>query len=328
MRSENNVILFPKWKNKLEKESLEALKNKQFEIALRKLNKLLSYQVNDHEIITGKLICLMELNRYNEAQDLCEELILEDSDHYYQYIHIYLTLLFQTSQYDLLMEQAEMELANSSLPESYRNQFEQLYDMSEKMKMDVNVEKSEKILDDLFQIVNENDHVSQWQLVENLRKMKINPTNRVAELLVAPHIHPVVKTAIFKWMKDLRMSQEVKIHKFSSELFLIPDETPEIRNQEIYQEIEKVIIDVEQQNPTLFYMIEQILYRYAYVLYPLLPPNGEAREIGEALVEIGEKYLNIHNQHERFTEISGERVNHYIEIIKMCESLYMSVVED
>lgn len=323
MQTDNNVILFPKWKKMLEKESLQALKNKEFEKALEKLDKLLSYQVNSHEIITGKLICLMELNRYDEAQELCEQMIQKETDHYYQYIHIYLTILFQTNQYELLMEQAEQELENIHLPKSYRSQFKQLYDMSEKMKMDLTVEKSVTYLEDLFRVVEEEDHTRQWQLVENLRKMKITPTSEVADLLVKPEIHPVIKTAVFRWMKDVHISTEITIHKFNLEIDVIPEETTAIRKQEFIVEIDAIIRDVEQKNPTLFYIMKQILYRYAYVLYPFIPPRDDVKDIGEALIELGKKYINIHSN-----ETLSGKVSHYIEEMKTCEALYMSVIDE
>src|SRR5690625_118339 len=111
-----NIILFPKWQKVLEEESVAAIKEKKFEDALEKLDNLLSYDVKNHDIYTGKLICLMELERYKEAQELCESLIEEKDSHYYQYIHIYLTLLFQTDQYDTLIDVVSVELESGNVP--------------------------------------------------------------------------------------------------------------------------------------------------------------------------------------------------------------------
>ena len=59
--TQDNIILFPKWREMLEEESLQALKEKRYGTALKKLNKLIEHKVEDVEIFTGKLICLMEL---------------------------------------------------------------------------------------------------------------------------------------------------------------------------------------------------------------------------------------------------------------------------
>lgn len=328
MRSENNnIILFPTLKKKLEKESLEALKSKRFETALEKLNKLLTYQVNDYEIITGKLICLMELNRYNEAQELCEKLIQKESDHYYQFLHIYLTILFQTNQFGLLMEQVELELEKGSLPDVYRNQFMQMYEMSEKMKIDIQLQQSNEWIDELQQAISEEEHSKQWQLIEKLKKEKAVPHEETTALLLNPEIHPVVKTALFVWMKEAGVHKKIEVHKFNMKLAISPKDTPDIKEQDTYKQIVFSIRRVEDQNPALYQMIEQILYRYAYVLYPFLPPHHDADYIGEALVQIGTKYLNIHNSPDDTRETAEQKVRDYIETITMCDSLYMSIME-
>jgi len=125
MEDSGKVILFPKWKTQLEEESLTAIKEKEYGEALQKLNKLIRYNVLNHETLIGKLICLIELGNYEEAQHMCEELISRKSEYYYQYVHIYLTLLYQTSQYQLLMEQIEYEHEKDEIPDPYKEQFDQ-----------------------------------------------------------------------------------------------------------------------------------------------------------------------------------------------------------
>ncbi|WP_176447538.1 tetratricopeptide repeat protein [Lentibacillus sp. CBA3610] len=98
-----------------------ALKEKRYEEALAKLDQLLGYGVQNHEVMIGKLMCLMELNRYKEAQDFCESLLIHKDEHYYHYVHIYLTILFQTSQYQLLMNQVEQELESDLVPAEMKN---------------------------------------------------------------------------------------------------------------------------------------------------------------------------------------------------------------
>ncbi|UJL44989.1 tetratricopeptide repeat protein [Virgibacillus sp. NKC19-16] len=322
---QDNVILFPKWKSLLEEESLEALKEKRFEEALSKLNKLLSYQVNNHEIIIGKIICLMELGRYGEAQDICEELLQYKEENYYHYVHIYLTLLFQTSQYELLMEQVAYECENEAIPLVMKEQFQQLYDMSEKMQNDLSIEKSNAYLDDLISAFYENDHREQWRLVENLRKAESSPTSTVIKLLVNENVHPVSKTAIFHWLKDHEVSYEVEIHKLGLQLRVNPTDVTEITSHPTFKQLVLLISGLEQKDPSLFHLLGQLLYRYTYVRYPIMPPIDDVKLIAEALKITGEAYLNIH------TNTGEERnndVDRYMEEIKLCESLYLSIIEE
>src|SRR5690625_7528204 len=97
----------------------------------------------------------MEISRYEKAQDLNEELLELHNDNYYHYVHIYLTILFQTNQYDVLMEQVEYELESEEIPLSIEEQFIQRYNMSEQMNIDLLKEKSTEYIIELAEAVND-----------------------------------------------------------------------------------------------------------------------------------------------------------------------------
>ena len=320
-----NVILFPGLKKVLEEDSLKALQEKRYVEALEKLNQLLSYHEYTYEIIIGKLICLMELGRHEEAQELCEDLIQHKDENYYHYVHIYLTILFQTSQYSLLMEQVEYEFERNNVPEMLHEQFKQLYDMSEQMKLDFTIENSSIIIDELFAAVNQDNHVEQWNIVEQLRSMKAQPVSQVLSLLTNEHIHPIIKTALLVWMKDKNYSDVVEIHKFSANMSVKPSELPYLKESKYFKEILQVMQDVEQNNPTLFQLLEQLLYRYIYVIYPFMPPDEDLIEIGQAIKNIGSQYLHLHTYQ---SEETNTKVQHYMKEIRICDSLYLSIIAE
>lgn len=325
MHDFDNVILFPKWKTVLEEESLVALKEKRYEEALGKLNKLLSYQVNNHEIIIGKLICLMELGYYDEAQDLCEELIAHKDKNYYQYVHIYLTLLFQTSQYDQLMEHIDYEWDTDQVPSPYKEQFKQLYDMSRKMNDQLKEEKMAKYIKEFTRAIDSQDHTKQWILIGNMRKIKAAPLQKiVVPLLIDKTVHPVVKTTIFQWLQEMNISHQIDIHKLDLQLTVNPVEIAELKKHGTVKQIMVLIGELESDNPTLFNLVEKILYQYAYVRFPIMPEANDTNLIADALSTIGGQYLNLHGQNVK----QNEKVLHYIDEIKMCEALYMSVIEE
>ncbi|WP_163970153.1 tetratricopeptide repeat protein [Oceanobacillus halotolerans] len=320
----NNVILFPKWKSVLEDESLLALKEKRYEEALTKLNKLLHYQVHNHEIYVGKLICLMELNRYNEAEDLCETLMSYKDEYYYHYVHIYLTILFQTNQYELLMQEAGSALQSKSIPEEIRQQFQQLQDMSKHMWYDLKVEKTNDYIHALNEVVQKEDHPKQWRIIEDMRKMKGIPTKAVVSMLHNKKVHPVIKTAIFQWLQESNISEKVTIHKLSLHISVVPNKVTPIENHEVYKQFQFMIRELEQENPTLYQMVKQLTYRYCYVRYPILPDETEVITISEALKVVGNQYLNIDSN----TEILNDKIHQYIEEIKVCEALYLSIIDE
>lgn len=323
---EDNVILFPKWKNTLREEGFLALQEKRYIEALDKLNELLQYNTEDHEIIIGKLMCLMELGRYQEAEDMCEEIIQNKQvEHHYQYIHIYLTILFQTNKYNVLMDIIENELASENLPDVLREQFLQLYDMSEKMEMDVVEKKSSIYTEELLEAVSASNHDKQWRAIVQLRSMGVDPDSNTIDLLVEEDIHPVIKTAIFCWLQESHYTRLVNVGKFGKKFTIKPHDIPEIPLTEAYKRILGHLHEVEQGNPTLYHFLEKLLYRYFYVHYPILPLGEDSELVAESLKIIG---YQIMNQQEISPIEKHEKAIQYMEDILNCEQLYLSIIED
>lgn len=320
-----NVILFPKWQKVLEEESIAAIKDQQFDEGLEKLNKLLSYQVNNREIYTGKLICLMELERYEEAQDLCESLLEKKNKNYYHYIHIYLTLLFQTNQYGSLMDTVLDEQKNGNVPDSLKEPFKQLYEMSDKMRLDIEVDRSNIYLDSLYDAVHQDNHIEQWRLINKLSRQHMQPSEKVASLLVNEHVHPLNKSAIYVWIREKGITKPVDIHKFGIHLKMIPAETPSWQESIIAKEVYTLIGELEQKNPSLFKLVERLLEHYLYVLYPIIPPVNDATYIAEALILVGHEYLNITVERSSMDE---KEVQRYIQEIKTSDILYQSIIDE
>ncbi|KKE80502.1 tetratricopeptide repeat protein [Oceanobacillus caeni] len=324
IQQDDKIILFPKWKKELEKASLIALKEKRYDEALIKLDKLINYQVDNHEIITGKLICLMELGEFNEAQNLCEDLLKQEDEHYYHYVHIYLTILFQTNQYNLLMDQVEYEFQKKDIPKLQKEQFKQLYEISEKMNIDMNMEKEAILFQDLFTAVEEGNFDEQWRQVEKLKSLHANPSNQIIELLVNDDVHPLAKTAIIEWLKEKQWTTEVEVSKFNVTLTIIPKELEWVKESEPILETKALLRELEQDNPSLFHLITKLLYDYTYVMYPIKPPKDDYLHIAKALELIGKESLGVaSNQVPETTK----QVENYIEKIKFSESLYLSIID-
>src|SRR5690625_4082514 len=320
-----NVVLFPKWKTTLEESSLQAMKEKRYDDALEKLDELLSYKVNHYEIVIGKIICMMELNRYNEAQQICEDWMQYENDDYYHYLHIYLTLLFQTNQYELLMEQVEDELTKGSLPPLLEEQSRELYELSKKMKADVTISKAAEYIDSFKEAIHNDNHLEQWSLVEKMRKSKAKPDKRTQSILQKEHIHPVVKTAIFQWLQETAVKEKVHIQKLGLALKVKPTEITELKKQKILKETVFYLEEMEQKNPSLMELLNKILYRYIYVRYPIMPPIEDAGVIAQALIHIGKEYIE--SGHNIITE-PDELVATYLKEINLCESLFLSIIDE
>lgn len=330
-RSSDKVILFPKWKQTLEQESLHALEQKEYKKALQKLNQLLAYDYQKNEIVMGKIICLMELHQYDEAQELCESLLkhksaYHDAEDYYHYLHMYLTILFQTNQYQMLMEQVEYALADESVPIEMTTMFQQLYELSKGMQYENNVQQFDQLVQELTEAVNNNDYGKQWRLIENIKPLKIAPPKEIYTYLMNNEIHPVIKTNLFQWLQQSGVEELVDIKKENSYLSINPTAIPPIKKHTIMKKMTLLLSDQEQKDPTLYHLMEKQLYRYLYVWYPILPDESELESLAVALSLLGENYLR-GEPPEQATQSDGT-VESYIHDIQLCETLYVSILDD
>lgn len=324
-KEDDNVILFPKWKIQLEEESLQALQEKKYDVALSKLDELISYHITNHEIFIGKLICLIELSRYEEAEQLCEYLIKEPDENYYHYLHIYLTILFQTNQYALLMDCIENELTSQAIPDSIREQFTQLYDLSSKMKLDIDSEKGKAYEQELQEAFETNNYQMQWRIIETMRKINYKPTKELIDFLKKEEVHPVVKTSILQWLQDLNAAQKVTVHKFGLEEIVKPQDLPDIDSHRVMKQTMLLVNELEQSNPTLHELIKQLLYRYIYVRYPFFPPTEDVLPLAQALYDLAVDFMN---QSEEERKETSPKTDQYIEEIDLFQTLYLSIIEE
>src|SRR5690625_2032727 len=162
---------------------MEALNNKNYDEALQQFDELLQLQVCKHEIVLGKLICLMELGYTTEALRLSESKLDEKDRNYFDYVRMYVTLLFQTNQFEEVIDQIAYELKKEQIPKRIREQFQQLYEFSKQMRNDVRVEQAKKYEYKLQEAFKHNDPGQQYQWIEKLRSIKRRPFSDVKLLL-------------------------------------------------------------------------------------------------------------------------------------------------
>lgn len=318
----DNVVLFPKWQARLERESFEALQNRRFEDALAKIEQLMQYNIDHHDIAVGKLICLMELGRYDEAEAFGESLLEKKNQDYYRYLFIYFNILLHIHDYEQLAHLIQRELKKSGIPGDIKQQLIELYHESLQRLEDYREERETELYEDLNKAMLQGKLTQQWRIIESLRENKSHPTKMIKDYLRLEHIHPMIKTALLMWLKDMNVTDDVTIKKLGLKTLLKPLDLPELTDADFYQEVLTLIQDIEHKNPTLFQLLEKVLYRFTYVRYPFFPPSEDAPFIAQALKTIAQPYLD---------DDAGEvdpHVEKYVEEMKWCETLFLSVIED
>lgn len=325
-----DVVMFPKWKISLEQKGRTALQSKNYTEALEHFEQLISFDVANSEVMTGKLICLMELGRYEEAELICKELMRDDEENYFQYLHIYLTVLFQTSQYEELLDLLDEVFQSDEIPHDIRKQFWQLYDITKKLREDETSSEFIEDIDDFIAALESKDAKRQWRCLSKLRKQDVHPyVNELTPYLLQDYIQPVIKTALLQWMQDQKIDQEVEISKLGEKQVVNPSKLHDILSHPSSRQILNVLEAVEHDNPTLYEFIQQLLFRYMYVRFPIMPTDEETPSLAKAFFELGTSYLQLdHYPYPLENYGSQKEVDLWKQQIEYYEANYFSVLEE
>ncbi|SER75356.1 Coatomer epsilon subunit [Gracilibacillus ureilyticus] len=317
------VIIFPKWKNDLEQEAKTAMEGSDFQTAFHYFQKLTDNGVESPEVLTGKLICMMELNMEEEAEELCEQLISKKDNHYYSYIHIYATLLFQASKYNQVMYLIE-DVLEEPVPSPVSEQLNQMYQLSKELQQQVDIQTNQEVLQKLTEAVQEKNDRQQWYMVKRLLYLGFRDDLPILrEMLVNEEIHPVVKTAILEYYSDNILTGKLHIEKFQLEE-LIDIHNDEVIPSAFYQGIYEQLEDVQTEDPTTFQMIQFILQRFAYVYTPFLPKEENYPLFAETLeYYVHQSFQFEVNENAQLSKIKEK----YIKMIDVSEALYGSILE-
>ncbi|UOQ46228.1 tetratricopeptide repeat protein [Halobacillus salinarum] len=319
-----NIVMFPKWRKRLEQEGLQAVKDKRYQDAAQALRPLLDYKVANHDVITGLLMSWIELGQLEEAEELCRQQMKVDEENYYEYLHIYITILFQDSRYQELIDLLDEVFHTEEVPHQNRTQLWQMYEVSKKLLEETHKSEGEKYSHHFFEALENNDVHNQWQMLSRLLKQ---PAQHYAEmykpLLMKESVHPIIKTAIIEWFRDSGFSDHIKVKKFGQYIEVTPSELNQLHSDYILKQVQMRLGSIEQSNPTMFDMLNQLLYHYCYVRYPIFPDEHEVPVIVEALKQIGHEYLQLpYNYNNDLNNVSI-----YKEEIETCEQHYLAIVE-
>lgn len=316
----NNIILFPGTRDKLLRQMENELKNGNFINALNITDELLTNQFHCKNVYVTRLNCLIQLKQLDEAEQLCEHLMESAKNFYEHYFEYYLFILFELNKFHILMEAYEKANKMISVRSEHREQLDTFYKLAIQMN-DVEINKWSQQLE---QARKEQNYVLQWQIINKLQQINNNPNKWLISLLEEEKVHPVVKTKIIMWLKEVSNNNEVKVEKFGKVMKFIPKKLLHFKQQEGYIIVKKSLQQVEQKDPSLYRLALQLLNHYYYVMYPMLISKKDADFISEAILAIIKTDLNIQD---KFQNDTSNVIKQYIKNIRICNELFLNIVE-
>ncbi|WP_163537928.1 hypothetical protein [Gracilibacillus sp. YIM 98692] len=322
---QDKVIIFPKWKQDLEKKAKQSMQDNRFQEAYTYFNQLTDNGVISHEVMTGKLICMMELNYYEEAEILCEQLIAKEDEYLSSYLHIYATLLFQSSKYKELMQLVEDTEEKQQLVSPMHEQLQHMYQLSQELQQQEDQKSYIEVMDKLKEaVLNRNDR-QQWYMIKRLLELNVKKDiPLLKDMLKDSGIHPVVKTAILEYFIESDRSEKVIVEKFNLTYEFVIHNKETVFSSTFFSGVFKYLEDVQQNDPTSFQMIQFILQRFAYVYAPFLPEEENYEVLASALLYYVNQSLGMDRSHDR---VDTHMFEHHVKMIDTAEKLYGTLLD-
>lgn len=327
MDKENNVVLFPGLKTRLEREGMKELQEKNYTDAIGKFEQLLDYGYRQPEILTGRLICLMELGRHEEAEEMSLQLLAAKDKDYLQYLHIHLTLLFQLGRYDEVVELLDEVYATEKIPTPLKTSFDQLQKVSRKMAEDKSQTTADQLIHNFEKARRSKDATLQWQLIQKCHSLDVSPhVQKMEAYLLDEEADPVVQTAVLEWLVKQEIEFPVTIHKMKETMTVVPENLTTVEESEGMKQVLQHLHLLEQQNPSLYDLVYKLLHRYMYVRYPMVPTEEDGTVLAAALQKLASSYLQIDQP--AVTEEEAQRIASMMEEIITLEAKYLTVAEE
>lgn len=314
-----NVILLPETIKQLKKHVEEALQHQQFEAACTSLQTLIDCEVGTHEDYLNFLSCLMKLKRLEEAEKYCGQALDQydkEDNRFFEIYEFYMMILFQMNDFVQVRSLIE-EISEGNIPTDFQERYQALYQICyEQSEL-----RGRTIFDQFDQAVKEEDYKKQIHLLLKWQALKIDPDEDMSLYVEHSKVHPYIKTNILTTLVENHYALPIKVEKFSHFKTVQPNQLLGVREEMGYDILLSSMEAIEQNNPTLYNIIQELINQYCTIMYPFTVDEKNVASLKKAFLITGKEYLAL--------DISEHEVDATIRVlmenIRICGQLYAMV---
>lgn len=281
LKRKGNVVVFPTTINRLLTDGMRLLKEERYEEARDGLYQVLTYEPEHPAALGAYSYCLYELGDYEEALEVCRELLKVGPIHYLETMELYISILMQVREFEEAEQVIEALIEEKVLPEERLEQFHLLRDLNERIAS----KAVEKIDADQFtpEAFLELTAYEQERKVMELPPSSFKPlTAKMVGLLEHPEIDMLAKTYILYIMHQEEIDAKVDIHKFHYSGEFNPRHLTDPQESQRVNTIKGIFADELAKDPTRLEMANELFERHVYLFYPFLMDEYEPEEVAEA----------------------------------------------
>lgn len=282
LKRKGNVIVFPKTVDRLLAEGMNLLKDEKYESARDKLYQVLSYEPEHAGALGAYCYCLFELGEYEEALEVCKELLNVGPIHYLETMELYISILMQVKEFEEAERMIEILIEEKVLPEERLEQFQQLRDLNGRI---VSNKAAVKIDPTLYAA----DRFTSLPPAEQERLIMELPAasyevmkGSLLTLAEHPETDLLTKTYILFMLHQEQVDANVHIVKFDFDNVFTISKLPDPQNNSRLHAIKAFFEDELEKDPTGLEMVRELFERHVFLFYPFMWEGYSEQEVASA----------------------------------------------
>ncbi|MDN3426963.1 tetratricopeptide repeat protein [Microbacterium sp. APC 3898] len=288
LKRKGNVIVFPTTVTRLLSEGMTYLKEEKYEDARDSLYQVLSYEPEHAAALGGYAYCLYELGEFQEALEVCRELLKIGPIHYLETMELYISILMQVREFEEAEKMIEALIEEKVLPEERLEQFQQLRDLNERIASNAASEKvdASKYAIDTFLALHP---AEQEQLILDLPTTSYQALKKkLIAIIEHPEADLLTKTYILFMLFQEKIDAEVSVRKFHYQGTFSINELPDPVNNSRIRKITAIIDNELAKDPTRLEMVKELFERHIYLLYPFIWDDYNEEDVAQGYMDYTE----------------------------------------
>lgn len=282
LKRKGNVIVFPNTVQVLLTEGMNLLKDEKYVSARDKLYEVLFYEPEHPGALGAYAYCLFELGEYEEALEVCKELLKVGPVHYLETMELYISILMQLRAFSEAEHVIEALIEEEVLPAERLEQFQQLRDLNERIASKSAPVKIDPTLYAVGNFVALPPAEQERRVLElpvgSVEVMK----SSMIELVQHPDTDLLAKTYILFKLYEENVDAQVKLNKFSLDGTYSIQQLPDPAQDNKIIAVKKVLEDAMQKDPTRLEMTMELFDRHVFIFYPFLWEAFSENQVAEA----------------------------------------------
>lgn len=275
VKQTGKIINFPNLGDRLYDKGLDALKQKDFSVALQAFTQLREIEQSLPHVQAGIVISLLELGRLPEAKVESKRLLNEGIGDYFDNLQIYLTVLIQMHEFDEAAEIISAVFQEGEAPEHLHDHLNHLLELCHRMKNQPQpeLERSEEPLGMIRSKLLSGQSQNQLKALQEIRAADINPyLQDLKQLLLDRHVSPELKTMILEILMEKQVTEIITVEKFKQTIDVAPVELRGLFEAPFTIQVLNLLDEkLGNENPTLYQIVKEIWHRHLFILFPFQP---------------------------------------------------------